>query len=203
MTEWLIALLASYGTPLLFLITFLSCLAVPVPSSLMMLSGGAFVATGDLTLIQVAGAAFAGAISGDQAGYHLGKRGQSRIDYVLKTHPARQKLLARARHMITRWGGPGVFLSRWLFSPLGPYVNFAGGASGLHWLKFTVWAAMGEAVWVTIYIGLGWGFADDLAMAADLASNTIGLLAAITVTFGLGAWLYIHARHKPPLEADN
>ena len=25
------------------------------------------------------------------------------------------------------------FLSRWLFSPLGPYVNFLGGATGLPW----------------------------------------------------------------------
>ena len=56
-TDWLMALLPVYGPWLLGITTFLSCLAIPVPSSLMMITSGAFVASGDLQLASVAGSA--------------------------------------------------------------------------------------------------------------------------------------------------
>jgi len=51
MTDTVFILVANYGSLALFVITFLSCLAVPVPASLMMLTGGAFAASGDMGLI--------------------------------------------------------------------------------------------------------------------------------------------------------
>lgn len=196
MSEWLLAALASYGAPLLFLTTFASCLALPVPSSLMMLSGGAFVATGDLALGSVTGAALAGAITGDQVGFKLGQSGKTRLDSALQGRPKRAALMARSRKLIDRWGGVGVFFSRWLFSPLGPYVNFAGGSAGQNWLHFTLWGALGEVFWVMIYVGLGYGFADNIQMAADLAGNTLGLLATLAVMAGSGWWLLANLRKR-------
>ena len=68
MTEVILALAADYGVPLLFCVTFLSCLALPVPSSLLMLASGGFAAAGDLSLPAVAAAAFCGAVIGDNTG---------------------------------------------------------------------------------------------------------------------------------------
>ena len=68
MTEWLLELVPHYGTWLVAVVTFLSCLALPVPSSILMLAAGGFAASGDLMLWQVTGAALAGAILGDQIG---------------------------------------------------------------------------------------------------------------------------------------
>jgi len=48
MTDLILTLAADYGVPLLFSVTFLSCLALPVPSSLLMLASGGFAAAGDL-----------------------------------------------------------------------------------------------------------------------------------------------------------
>ena len=53
MTETVLALVPSYGLLLVALGTFFSCLALPVPSSLIMLSAGGFAAAGDLVLWQV------------------------------------------------------------------------------------------------------------------------------------------------------
>ena len=50
MTELVLAFAADYGVPLLFAVTFLSCLALPVPSSLLMLASGGFAAAGDMVL---------------------------------------------------------------------------------------------------------------------------------------------------------
>lgn len=195
MTDWLLAAMADFGAPLLFVATFASCLALPLPASLLMLSGGAFVATGDLAVINVVSAAMFGAVIGDQVGFRLGRAGQAQLDAALARRPKRAALMARARDLIDRWGGPGVFLSRWLFSPLGPYVNFAGGAAGQNGLRFFIWGAMGEAVWVGLYVGLGYLFADNILMAAELAGDVLGLLAALMVMVG-AAWWMRHTGHR-------
>ena len=82
---------------------------------------GAFVASGDLALFAVVLAAFAGVVSGDQVGFRAGS-----------------------------WGVTNVFLLRWLFSPLGPWVNLATGATGVGGLRFTVSDVLGEAIRVAL-----------------------------------------------------
>ena len=42
MSDWLLALLPDYGLWILALATYLSCLAVPMPASLLMLAAGGF-----------------------------------------------------------------------------------------------------------------------------------------------------------------
>lgn len=189
MSDTLFQLLANYGTPLLAFVTFASCLAAPVPSSLMMLAAGAFVASGDLALSAVIGAAFGGAVLGDQVGFAVGKRGGTYVESKLSTRPKRRRLYARARSYLLSHGGYGVFLTRWLFSPLGPYANLAAGAAKLSWARFTLWAAAGEAVWVSLYVSLGQVFSQNLAMASDLMTQALGLLAALGASIFLGRWL--------------
>ena len=199
MTEWILELVPTYGLPLLAVVVFLSCLALPVPSSLVMLASGSFVSAGDLPFSLTFLTAFAAAIAGDQTGYLIGRRGGAPLLARLAARGERRKLLDRARTWINLRGGIGVFLSRWLFSPLGPYVNFIGGATGLDWRRFTVWGAAGEAVWVGLYVGLGMAFAGNIAAAGELAGDFSGILAAGTLALFLGLRLRAVARnHKTP-----
>lgn len=189
MSDWLFQLLADFGVPLLILTTLASCLALPVPSSLMMLAAGAFAASGDLGLAATASGALAGAFLGDQIGYFIGRSGQARLDRLIAAHPKRGAILARAKSLLQKRGGAGVFLSRWLFSPLGPYVNFAAGAAGLTWTHFAIWGAAGEAVWVSLYIGLGYAFSENLTAVAEFAGDISGLLAGLALMILTGLWL--------------
>lgn len=190
MTETLIGLIPQYGVLLMFLATFLSCLALPVPASLMMLTGGAFAASGDLPLSGVMLGAYAGALSGDQAGFAIGRWGSEHIDALVRKYPKRAALIERARTFTGKWGGPGVYFSRWLVSPLGPYVNFLAGSARMNWARFTAWDILGEATWVTIYVGLGYTFASQIQAVADVLSNLSGALAAGLVSIVLGRFLF-------------
>ena len=116
--------------------------------------------------------------------------------------PKRAALHKKATDLTNRFGGPGVFLSRWLFSPLGPYVNFAGGAASLNWARFTAWGAMGEAVWVVVYVGLGYTFADRINELADILGNASGFMAAGVITIGLGYWLWNAAKQAKAAKAN-
>ena len=189
MTDWLLLQMAVWGAPLLFVVNFLSCIAVPIPASLVMMTAGAFIATGDLMFAYVWPAALSGAIIGDQAGFMIGKHGGRRLQDVIHNDPKRSKLFKQAQELTDRHGGIGVFLTRWALSPLGPYANFAGGAVEMHRGKFTAWGSAGEIVWVTLYLSLGFIFSDQLATVAGYASDISGLLAAGGVTLVLGLWL--------------
>ncbi|UWQ15725.1 DedA family protein [Aliiroseovarius sp. M344] len=189
MTDAVFALLSTYGPWVVFASAFLSCLAVPIPTSLMMLAGGAFAAAGDLALTNVVSAAFAGAVIGDQTGYSLGRYGGRDMLDRLARSPARKAVLTRAQGFTDRHGGKGVFLSTWAVAPLGPWVNFAAGATGLNWLRFTIWDILGETIWVTLYVGLGYGFAARIESLASLLGNLAGFLVAAVVAAGMFAWI--------------
>ena len=163
---------------------------MPIPTSLIMLAGGAFAASGDLRLTMISVAAFLGASSGDQAGYALGRWGRQTIDHFTAGNLQRQALVDRARAFTLRWHGPGIFLSRWLISPLGPYVNFVSGASQVKWVIFTGWSLFGEAIWVAIYVGLGYFFADQIKVLYDILSNLSGVMAAGLTAVLLGIFLW-------------
>lgn len=193
MTELLLKLVTDYGTWALMLTTFLSCLALPVPASLAMLAAGGFVAAGELSGPLVILAAFCGAVLGDQVGYGVGRFGSGFINRLAQ-HPERGAVLRTASEDLHRRGMALVFFSRWLVSPLGPYVNFVAGAAKLHWPRFLLADLAGEAVWVGIYVGIGMFFAGNITLVADILGNLSGLLAAVAVALGAALWLRRSAR---------
>lgn len=190
MTADLLLLLSQYGVYLIVVATFLSCFAIPMPSSLAMLSGGAFAAAGDLSLWAVSFGAFAGAVAGDQAGYWMGRKGGAPFWQQLRARPKAGRLLQRAEASLHRHGLLSVYLSTWLFSPLGPYVNFIAGATRLNWVRFTIADTLGEATWVTVYVGLGFAFASQIDAVSDLLGNAVAALTAGLVTVLLGRVLW-------------
>lgn len=199
MTEAVLALVPVYGLALVAVATFLSCLALPIPASLIMLSAGGFAAAGDLVLWQAGAAALAGAVAGDQLGFRVGRFGQHLLTGQGMA-PRRAAVMARATAYLRDNGAWAVFFSRWLVSPLGPYVNFAGGAARLDWGAFTRAGIAGEIVWVAIYVGLGAAFADDILALANLLGSASGLLAALAVAGVLGFWLRAALRHRARID---
>jgi membrane protein DedA with SNARE-associated domain len=189
MTETLLALVPVWGVVLVLVSTYVSCLAIPVPTSVIMLGAGGFVASGDLSLAGVALGALGGAVAGDQTGYRIGRALGSGFLDRMRGHRRTGKTVEGALAILDQRGGTGVFLSRWLFSPLGPYVNFAAGAAEFPWKRFTLAGIAGEAVWVTIYVGLGYGFAGDIVELAGLLGNVSGFLAGLALLGGIGWWL--------------
>lgn len=196
MTDWILSAVPTYGPWLVAAVTFLSCLALPVPASILMLTAGGFAAAGDLSLAAVAGAALAGAVAGDQVGYWAARAGGPALLARASANPARAAVIEKARDQVAARGVIAVFLTRWLLSPLGPYANLVAGAAHFGWLPFTAAGVAGEAVWVGVYVGAGHAFGGNLQAATEFAGSIIGFLAAGSVALGLGLWLLRLARHE-------
>lgn len=186
MTETFLALVASWGVSAVAVSAFLSCLLVPIPTALVMLAGGAFAASGDLPLAGVLGAAWLGAVLGDQAGFRIGRHVGPGLERLAARRPGPEASYARARQVVAEHGGYAVFFSTWALAPLGPYVNFAAGAGGLGALRFTLWDAAGEAIWVGFYVLMGHAFADEFVWLAGVLSDAAGFVAAGAAAVGLG-----------------
>src|SRR5690606_34537270 len=75
------------------------------------------------------------------------------------------------------------FFSRWLVTPVGPWINLLSGSTKFSWLWFTLVGAVGEVLWILIYLLLGIYFSDRVEATADLLVNiswaVVGLAAAI------------------------
>ena len=190
MTEWLLELVPQYGLWLLAVTTFCSCLALPFPASILMLTAGGFVAAGDLELVPTILAAALGGVAGDQVGFWAGRKIGGPLLLRVRQDPARDKLMERAVKMLETKGVFAVFLSRWLFSPLGPWVNLITGSTGYGWHRFTIAGIAGEAVWAGLYVGMGYSFGGNIAAASDMLGSVLGMLAGGAAVVILGMWLY-------------
>ena len=196
MIDAVLDLMTNYSIAILFLVTFFSCLCIPIPSSLVMLTGGSFVATGDLALVSTLAAAYLGAITGDNVGYFLARTFGNLITGWLDANPKRTKLRDNAKAYMDGKGPISVFLSRWLVAPLGPYVNLVSGLTRYNWPKFALWGALGEIFWVGLYVGLGYSFSDQITALGTMLGNASGFLVALFAVIFLGRWLWSVSKPK-------
>ena len=197
MTDTILDLVSVYGWLIVALCAFFSCLLIPIPTSLVMLSAGAFVASGDLTFVGIWLAAWGAAVLGDNAGYFIGRTGGAAVLDRIARAPSRAKVLDKARKELDRRGTVAVFFSTWLFAPLGPYVNFVAGSVGMGWTRFALADMAGEAIWVTFYLGLGYSFGDRIDELSSLLGNASGFLVAGLVAVGLGVLLWRKLKTAP------
>jgi membrane protein DedA with SNARE-associated domain len=161
-----------------------------------MLATGALVASGDMDLVPLLVLGIGGAVLGDQAGFALGRLGGEWVRDAAGRWSALSSALGRAEDLSKRWGASSVFLSRWLVSPLGPYVNLAAGMAGVSWFVFTIAGVAGEAIWVSLYIGLGIAFSTSIQALSDVLGLFSWFLIAAGVTVLIGWRLLVALRAR-------
>ncbi|WP_378945768.1 DedA family protein [Paracoccus sp. R86501] len=184
-------LLPVWGPWLLAGCAFLSCMMVPVPTSVLLVSAGALAGTGHLHLVPLAIGAVIGASLGDLTAFLLARW----LQPLLSRHAA---LLGRAQRLVARRGMVAVFLSRWLVTPLGPATNYVAGAAGLTLPRFLIASIPGEVIWAALHLGAGHlagrGFRHQEAAALKALAVALPLAAAIWL-----AHRYWHRRKNDPI----
>ncbi|MFZ0933066.1 MAG: VTT domain-containing protein [Bryobacteraceae bacterium] len=183
MNDQLLAAVSQYGTPALFGIVAIAALGVPLPITLLLIVAGSMISQGAMNFWWAIAAAGAGAILGDQAGYAIGRwagpAASAKLSRLFGKRTNLQAMEAKAK----AWGGPGIFITRWLLSPLGPWINLVSGTAGYPWHRFLFWDILGEITGAALFISLGWFFSDRVmslyGVLGDLTWALAALLAAI------------------------
>jgi membrane protein DedA with SNARE-associated domain len=194
MIDQLLSLLTTYGMPALFGILMISSIGAPFPVMFVLIAAGSFVTQGEMKLWEVLCFACAGAMAGDQIGYATGRWGGRDLVHRLTARIGAQDRIKRAEALNHRWGGAAVFFTRWLLTPLGPWLNLTSGFTGYPWPRFLLWDALGEAIWVVLYVMLGKAFSDQVQGLADLFGSLSWVLVGIIVSIILGWKVLLYFR---------
>ena len=189
-TDQLLAALLVYGLWLLFAAIAIASIGVPLPVTLMLVVAGSFVEQGEMKLWEVIAVASGAAVLGDQIGYGLARwRGRRVVLAVARRFG--ESGIGKAEEFTRRWGGTGIFLSRWLLTWLGPWLNVTSGMARYPWRRFLFWDALGEVLWVALYVMLGKIFSDRVQELMDLLGNLGWVNLGLVVAAVLG-WRTVH-----------
>jgi membrane protein DedA with SNARE-associated domain len=202
MRDELLAALSQYGSPALFVVAAVASVGLPLPVALLLIVTGSLVAQGVMDLWWAIGLASAGAVAGDLIGYAIGRWGGGTLLPRLSRLLGGAERLDRAEARVRSWGWAGVFFTRWLLTPLGPWVNLASGISRYSWGRFLLWDVLGECLCVVIYVTLGWVFSDSVmsldSVLGELTWATVALAAA-----ALLGWKLVSLLRRAPEKATS
>ena len=180
------------GYPVLFLLVMAESGGVPVPGETALITAAVLASQGKLQIEIVILIAAAAAITGDNLGYQIGRKGGrwllERPGYL---HRQRLQVLSTGEPFFERHGPKAVFFGRFLLG-LRVWASWLAGATHMRWRSFVFWNAAGGICWATA-VGL---IAYFLGHAAGNAIQTFGLFGLAAVLVVVGGLLFAHIRHR-------
>jgi len=185
-TDQVLSALLVYGLPVLFGVILVCSVGIPFPISLILVAAGSFVEQGEMKLWQVIAVASVAAILGDHIGYGLSRWGGRRLINRLSRKIGVEANIKQAEALTKRWGGSGIFFSRWLITALGPWVNVASGIAVYPWRRFVLWDVVGEVIWVGLYVGIGYVFSNRVQAIGEILGNLSWVVVGLILTAILG-----------------
>ncbi|HUB79936.1 MAG TPA: DedA family protein [Bryobacteraceae bacterium] len=197
MTEQLLSMVTQYGPPALFAIVGIAAIGVPLPVTLLLIVVGSMVSQGAMDIWLALAMASVGSILGDQAGYAIGRFGGTAAVEKLSRVFGKKAGLEETQAKVRAWGGPGIFLTRWLLSPLGPWINLASGTAGYPWHRFLFWDVLGECTGALVYISLGRIFSDRVLALDSVLGDTTWAIGALMLASILGWQLWKRLVRQP------
>jgi membrane-associated protein len=197
LTDQVLAALFVYGLPVLFGAILICTVGVPFPISLLLVVAGSLVEQGEMKLWQVIAVGSFAAILGDQIAYGLARWAGRRVVNRVGRKLGAEKKIKQAEDFTQRWGRSGVFLSRWLVTALGPWVNLASGIAAYPWKRFLLWDVLGEVLWVVLYVSIGYVFSNRVQAVRDILGNLTWVILGLIATIILGWQLVRTVRPRP------
>lgn len=189
MTDFFLGLIPDYGLYVVFFSVLLAGLAIPLPSSMVVLAAGGFAALGDISLWQLIAVCFTAFTIGDQIAFHSAKFAGDPMLNKIRSSPRMGGMINRSESMVNKHGVKAVVLSHTLLSPTVPYVNFLCGAGTMSWRAFSVAACIGATLWTTLFVAVGFLFSGNLPQLTGITVDIAIMTAALTIAVIMFFWL--------------
>ncbi len=191
LSDHLLAALSLYGIPILAGLLFAGSIGLPLPNTLLLVASGSFVAGGQMNNWMLMVVATAASIAGDVTGYVIGRWAGRAV--LRRQMPKLQPRMLKAEELVRKWGAFGIFITRWLITPVGPWVNLISGASKYPWPQFVFWDVAGNIIWVAGFVSLGRIVASEVQAISALAGDIAWVMLALSVV-GVLTWLVLRSR---------
>jgi membrane protein DedA with SNARE-associated domain len=183
----LISISSGLGYPALGGLVAAESMGVPVPGETALIAAGILAHDGRLQIELVILIAAVAAITGDNLGYLIGRKGGRILlekDGPLLKH--RKAVLEKGEPFFARHGAKAVFLGRWV-AGLRIAAAWLAGINRMHWLTFFFWNALGGIAWATS-VGLAAYFLGHIAEKIVKDAGLIGIAVVILAVIGFFIW---------------
>jgi membrane protein DedA with SNARE-associated domain len=165
---------------------------IPVPGETILIAASLYAGAGRLNVVLVGVIATLAAIIGDNIGFAIGHFGGRALalrygKYVFLT----AERLDKAEYFFDRHGGKIIVAARFI-EGLRQVNGIVAGITGMHWKKFVVFNALGAALWVGVWVTLGYVAGNHIITIYDQITRyslylLIGL--AVLVAALIARWL--------------
>ena len=148
--------LQHYGLWAIGLLITLEDFGVPVPGETILIAGAIFAGAGRINIVALGVVAFVAAVTGDNIGIAIGHFGGRALalrfgKYVFLT----EERLDKAEAFFDRRGSIVITFARFV-EGLRQANGIIAGITGMHWLRFLVFNAIGAALWVGTWVTIGY-----------------------------------------------
>jgi membrane protein DedA with SNARE-associated domain len=148
--------LEHYGLWAIGLLILLEDFGVPAPGETILIAGAIYAGAGRLNIVAVGVVGFIAAVIGDNIGFAIGHFGGRALalrwgKYVFLT----EERLNKAEDFFDRRGAIVITFARFV-EGLRQANGIIAGITGMHWLRFTFFNAIGAALWVGTWVTIGY-----------------------------------------------
>jgi membrane protein DedA with SNARE-associated domain len=188
--------IAHYGYLAIFGLLTLGIVGPWIPDETILVLSGLAVHRGQLQLIPVIAAAFAGSLCGITLSYLLGRTGAI---YVLERFKPLNRAVGKHIPQMEIWFqryGPWTLFFGYFIAGVRHFTALAAGISKLKFRSFAVWAYPGGFVWVVCFIAIGFYLGAEWDRLAAYFDRGALIAAAVIAVIAIGAWLL---RRKGPV----
>jgi membrane protein DedA with SNARE-associated domain len=145
-----------YGLWAVLLFVLIEDFGIPVPGETVLIAASVYAGAGRLNVVAVGVVGFAAAVIGDNIGFAIGHFGGRAVAlrwgrYVFLT----EERLDKAAGFFDRHGAWIITVARFI-EGLRQANGIIAGITGMHWLRFLAFNALGAALWVGTWVSIGY-----------------------------------------------
>jgi membrane protein DedA with SNARE-associated domain len=164
---------------------------VPVPGETILIAASIYAGAGRLNVVLVAVVGFLAAVVGDNIGFAIGHFGGRALalrwgKYVFLT----SERLDKAEDFFDRHGGKVIVAARFI-EGLRQANGIVAGVTGMHWRRFVLFNMIGAALWVGVWVSLGYLAGSHIVTIYDQVTRY-----SLYVLIALGAVLVVFVARR-------
>jgi membrane protein DedA with SNARE-associated domain len=145
-----------FGYWAVLLLVMVEDFGIPVPGETVLIAASLYAGAGRLNVVAVGVIAFAAAVTGDNIGFAIGHFGGRALVLRWGRHVRlTEERLDQAEAFFDRHGAWIITVSRFI-EVLRQANGIVAGITGMRWLRFLAFNALGAALWVGTWVSLGY-----------------------------------------------
>jgi membrane protein DedA with SNARE-associated domain len=195
--------LQHFGVWAIGLLILLEDFGIPVPGETILIAGAVYAGAGRLNVVLVGAVAFIAAIIGDNIGFAIGHFGGRALalrwgKYVFLT----EERLDKAEAFFNRRGAIVITFARFV-EGLRQANGIIAGITGMHWLRFLIFNAIGAALWVGTWVSLGYLAGSHITTIYHYITlySYYVLIALVVLLAGYITWRVLRRRRRRAAQA--